>query len=156
MSNLRVVNLAIEVATQQQELAAKDLSQAQHAHDHACRQLDQLTSYASETQARWSTGARTSTSPEMLQYHMHFMERLTQAITLQGRVIDDKKRRMDELRERFIQAQCRVSGLEKVRGKKQAEIGRRQARREQKETDEFAAQRFRRNPGGMQEQVHGR
>lgn len=156
MSALRSLALAIELATRQREELGKQLTQAQRHHDFACAQMTQLSGYADDTQSRWATGAQSAVSPEVLLHHGHFMTRLRQTIELQTQVVQDMKLRQESARHRFLQAEGRLAGLKKIQARKQAELARLELRREQKATDEFAAQQVeRKSRRHRQELSHG-
>ena len=142
MSALKSVVLAIDVATRRRDLAGKQLVQAQRACQFAQGQLDQLESYAADTEARWMTSAQLSMSPELLQHHYQFIGRLRHAIGLQDGVMDDLRRQLDAVKKLALDAEVRLAGLQQVMKNKQADLARVVARREQKQMDEFAALQF--------------
>lgn len=142
MSALRSVALAIELATRQRDQAGRQLMQAQRACQFAQGQLDQLESYAADSENRWMTSARISMAPELLQHHYQFMGRLRHAIGLQGGVMDDLNRQLSGVKKLALDAEFRLAGLQQVMKKKQADLAKVMARREQKQMDEFAAMQF--------------
>ena len=142
MSALKSVALAIDVAISKRDEAGKHLVQAQRACLFAQGQLDQLESYAADSEARWTTAAQISMTPELLQHHYQFMGRLRDAIGLQNGVITDLNRQLDAARQQALNAEFRLAGLRKVMSKKLADIAVTTARREQKQMDEFAAMQF--------------
>lgn len=141
-SALKSLQLAIDVATQRRDQASRVLAGAERTHAQACAQIDQLQGYAAETAGRWATGARSVTSPEMLHHHYQFMDRLQQAVVMQEGVIADLARRAEEARQRYLATETRLAGLQKILDRRQAELSAQQARREQKEMDEFAALQY--------------
>jgi flagellar FliJ protein len=145
MSALKSVALAIEVATQKRDQAGKYLVQAQRAYLFAQNQLDQLESYAADSEARWTASARISVTPELLQHQYQFMGRLRHAISLQMSVVADLDFQLEAAKKRTLDAEFRLAGLQKVMKKKQADIAVKLARREQKQMDEFAALQFARS-----------
>ena len=140
MSELRSVLLAIDVATQKRDQASKYLIQALRACQGAQDQLEQLSSYAADTEAKWSAAAQVSVSPELMRHHYQFMERLRHAIGMQGGTLSELQLRSEEARRKTMEAEGRLAGLQKVLKKKQAERDARLNRREQRQMDEFAAQ----------------
>lgn len=139
MSSLKSLRLAIDVAIQRRDQASRVLAGAERAAAQARAQMDQLQGYAAETASRWATGARTVTSPEMLHHHYQFMDRLQQAVVMQEGVIADLLQRAEQARQRYLAAEARLSGLQKILERKLMELSAQQARREQKQMDEFAA-----------------
>jgi flagellar FliJ protein len=142
MSALKSVALAIEVATRQRDQAGKLLVQAQRARQFAQDQLDQLESYAADSESRWMASAQISMSSELLQHHYQFMDRLRHAIGLQDGVMTDLKRQLDTAKKLALEAEFRLAGLQQVMKNKQTDLARVMARREQKQMDEFAAMQF--------------
>jgi len=142
MSALKSVALAIDVASRQRDQAGKLLMQAQRACQYAQGQLDQLQSYAADSESRWMAAAQISMAPELLQHHYQFMNRLRHAIGMQDGVMADLQRQLDAAKKRSLQAEFRLAGLQQVLKNKQAEQAAVMARREQKQTDEFAAMQF--------------
>lgn len=139
MSAVKSVLLAIEVASGRRDQAGKGLLHAQRAHLFAQDQMAQLQTYAAETEAKWATAAQVSTTPELMRHHYQFMERLHHAIGLQVGVLENASQKVEAARRVLLDAEFRLSGLKQVLKKKQADIALVQARREQKQMDEFAA-----------------
>lgn len=142
MSALKSVVLAIDVAIRKRDQAGKQLMQAQRTYQFAQGQLDQLESYAADSESRWTASAQISMSPELLQHHYQFMGRLRHAIGLQDGVMSDLKRQLDEAKKLALEAEIRLAGLQTVMKKKQVDIAIVMARREQKQMDEFAAMQY--------------
>lgn len=139
MSSLSSLHLAIEVATQRRDLANRQLAQAQRNHGFALTQLEQLRGYAGEVAAKWSTGAQSRTTPELLHHHYQFMDRLQYAVQLQDGNVADFERRAQLAAQAAQQAEFRLAALRQVLQKRQTELARAQDRREQRQTDEFAS-----------------
>jgi flagellar protein FliJ len=142
MSALKSVALAIDVATRKRDQAGKQLVQAQRACLFAQGQLDQLESYAADSEARWTAAAQVSMTPELLQHHYQFMGRLRDAIGLQNGVMADLNRQLDAARQLTLDAEFRLASLRKVMSRQLADRAVTLARREQKQMDEFAAMQF--------------
>jgi flagellar FliJ protein len=139
MSTLRALALAIDLATEKRDEAGRQLMQAQRTYQFALNQLGQLESYAADSESRWLSAAQVSVDTGVLQHHYQFMDRLRHAIGLQDGVLADQQRQMEAARQRVQEAEARLAGLKKVMARKQMEQLRTQARREQKQMDEFAA-----------------
>lgn len=138
MSALKSLALAIEVATRARDQADQAWQQARRAVSHAQGQLDQLQSYAADTDARWATAAAATVSAELMQHHQHFMHRLRHAMGLQGGVVGDLERQVEAARLQRVQQDVRLRALQQLLEKKLAERARLQARQEQKQMDELA------------------
>ncbi|MCA3239626.1 MAG: flagellar export protein FliJ [Curvibacter sp.] len=147
MSALNSLRLAIEVAARARDQADQAWVQAQRAVTQAQAQLDQLASYASDTDARWATAAAVTVSAELMSHHQHFMIRLRQAIGMQGGVIMDLERQAEGARQRRVQQEVRLKALQQLLEKKHAAWVQRQARLEQKQMDELAVLGYARRAG---------
>lgn len=149
MSAVKSVQLAIVVATQRRDQAERVLVHARRAFLFAQDQMAQLASYAAETELKWSIAAQESTTPELLRHHGQFMERLHHAIGLQTNVIADAERRLELEKNHLLAAEFRLAGLGQILKNKQALLNQLQSRRDQKQMDEFAAQRGNQSLGGI-------
>lgn len=142
MSALKSLALAIELATRKRDAADQALMQARRAVQHAQDQLEQLQSYAGESEARWATANAATVSAEIMQHQQHFMQRLRHAIGLQDGVLADLQRQAEAARQRRLQEEVRLAALEQLLKKKVAERSRLAARREQKQMDDLAALKY--------------
>jgi flagellar FliJ protein len=147
MSAVKSFLLAIEMATRNRDHAAQVLMHAQNAYVFAQDQMAQLETYAAETESRWTAAAQISTSPELMRHHYQFMGRLYHAIGLQKGALENESRKVDVAKRLVLEAEFRLISLKQVLKKKQAGIGIVQARREQKQMDEFAAMRSSQSTG---------
>jgi flagellar FliJ protein len=142
MSALKSVVLAIDVATRKRDQAGKLMVQADRACHFARSQLEQLESYAADTESRWTAVAQVSISPTLLFHHYQFMERLRYAIGLQNGVLEDLNRQLEGAKKRTLEAEFRLAGLEKVMHRKKTDLAKALSRREQKQMDEFASMQY--------------
>ncbi|MDR7379534.1 flagellar FliJ protein [Rhodoferax ferrireducens] len=142
MTLLKTLAVAIDVAHLKRDEASRALGQAQQKYLGAKNQLEQLETYATETEDRWMVQAQNCALPEMMRHHYQFMERLAQAIQMQQGILADQARWVDVAKKQLADAEIRVATLKQVCRNKQLEADRLQSRREQKQIDEFAALRF--------------
>lgn len=133
--------VAVDLASRRRDEAGQALAQALRRHDHALQQMEQLESYAADTQARWSVSAQISTSPQIVGHYYQFMARLDQTIVLQQAVIDDVLRQCHATRKVLLDAEVYLAGLKRLLEKRRREQARIAALREQKQSDEFASRR---------------
>jgi flagellar FliJ protein len=140
MADFRSLLLAIDLAGAKRDQALAQLQDAQRSYAFAQEQMRQLQQYAQETDQRWMQGAQRITTPELLHHQYQFMGRLTQAIGLQEGALAGSLRRVDAARQGVVQAELRLASLKQVLAQRQAVQVRQQARQEQKQMDEFAAQ----------------
>lgn len=140
MSALKSIMLAIELSTQKRDHASKQLGQIQRSLQFAQGQLDQLESYAADSESKWTVTAQISTSPELMRHHYQFMERLRHAIGLQGDAMSDIRAQVEIARKQLLEAEFRLAGLKQILSKRQAAQRVTSERREQRQMDEFATQ----------------
>jgi flagellar FliJ protein len=139
MSTLSSIFLAIDLANVRRDQAMAHWQKAMQEHAFSVDQMKQLKQYAQETEQRWGHSAQQSTTPELLQHHYQFMERLYQTMDLQDGVLHTSQKKVDTARQFVIQAEFRLASLKKVVEKKQADLDKLQRSRDQKQMDEFAA-----------------
>lgn len=145
MSAIRSIELAIELAVRRRDAAQQQLNQAQQRLQHAKNQLLQLEDYVKETDKRLVGGSVATVSMEVLRHHYQFMERLTDAIRMQGEVVTGMLGQLKFARAELAKAETAVLGLQGVRSKRLAQLAVTVERREQARTDELAMQLHLRN-----------
>lgn len=143
MSSLTSLSVAVDVATRQRDAARKMLQSVLAARHAASAQLEQLEDYARETEARWGMRADAEMKPEVMYHHYQFMDRLGHAAGLQTTVVGDHEQRVAMARQALLQAELRLASLSKVVEKRRSDIELRNARRDQKQTDERASLQYR-------------
>ena len=133
------LQLAIELAERQRDELAQVLARAQRQAQMGQQQLQQLQSYAQDTDASWIQGHHTALSPELIRHHYQFVERLQHAMGMQDGVIANLARQEAQCRASLVQAEMRVSGLKQVLEKRKLSLAATEQRREQGRMDEMAA-----------------
>ena len=139
MSEFRSICIAIDLATKQRDELAQAQARASRNRGLASDQMAQLKGYAGETDTRWMAASSVARSPEIIRHHYQFMERLQQAITLQEQVMADMAQQLDVAHQKLLQAEFRLAGLNKILEVRKAALLKKQKRRDQYQTDEFAA-----------------
>ena len=145
MSELKSIVLAIELATRKRDDLAKAAARMEKTLQFAKVQMNQLEGYAAETDARWIQSGTEGRSVELMRHHYQFMERLQHAIGLQSGVMANTGQQVEAAKQLLLQAEYRLAGLNQVLKTRQAEVLLREQRREQRQTDEFAAMLHARN-----------
>lgn len=145
MTGFSTLIVAVSVARRRRDDSGQALAQVLRRQENAQAQMEQLRSYATETETRWSVSAQSSVAPQIVGHYYQFMERLEQTITLQQGVIADLGRQYQSARQVLIEAEVRVAGLNRLLEKRQSALALVDARREQKSSDEHAAQQLRRS-----------
>lgn len=139
MSELRSILLAIELAEGQRDDLALVQARAQRSLDAAQEQMLQLQGYAMDTDARWIGGGGITRSTELIRHHYQFMERLQQAIDMQRGALAKLEQQLELERQALLQAEFRLSGLNQILKTRKAGLLLKQRKREQQQSDEFAA-----------------
>ncbi len=145
MSELKSIHLAIEHATLKRDEMLKAAARVERSLAFARDQLGQLETYAGDTDRRWVASSSRSLTAELVHHQYQFMERLQHAITLQTDVIAKITAQLQQARGHVMQAEVRLAGLKQILHTRQVAVVQRQRRREQRQTDEFAAMLFSRN-----------
>lgn len=144
MSAVKVVLLAIDLATRQRNAADKVLVQIRQTCASAQDQMGQLESYAADTESKWAVSAQLVVASEIVRHYYQFMGRLQHAITLQRQTVADLEQEFWAARKVLLDAEIRIASLNQLLKKKQSSLLKLQASLEQKQQDEFAALQHRR------------
>ena len=144
MSAVNVLLLAIQLATRQRDAAGKAVLLGHQSRSNAQDQMEQLESYAADTEAKWALASRAVSSAQMVRHYYQFMDRLQHAMALQRNAMADLDQQLVAARKGLLEAEIRIASLQQLLGKKQAGLLKVQAGREQKQQDEFAALQHRR------------
>ncbi|MBU3737382.1 MAG: flagellar export protein FliJ [Rhodoferax sp.] len=150
MSSLSSLQVALKVAEMHRDQAGVALGTAVQQETFARDQLQQLQSYAHETESRWLRTGQSGLTPGLMQHHYQFMGRLDHATGLQHAVVEEARRRVERQRRVVMDAEMRVSTLQKLLQRKRADAQAAEARRDQREMDEFAANLIRRRVSDLQ------
>jgi flagellar protein FliJ len=142
-SNRSALQTAVQLATRERDAAAQRLAQARQGWMASQVQLDQLDSYAQETQSRWRTQA-TRCTPEIMVHHYQFMERLTHAMQLQSGVVAQQAAAVKRMADALRAVEMRRESLVQLHAQREHEQRRALDRREQKASDERAAIQYQR------------
>lgn len=142
MSALKSIHLAIELATRQRDGVRKKQAHAIRALNFVKGQLAQLESYAGETDSRLTRPGSVALSVELLRHHYQFVDRLQSAIVLQLTAVENAVRHVEQVQAELVQAELRLTGLNKVLQAREAVLLQAGKRREQRATDEFATLQF--------------
>lgn len=145
MSGLKSVLLAIEHASLRRDELAKAVARVERSQNFARDQMAQLKGYAADTDARWTGSGARGLSLELVRHQYQFMDRLQQAIELQSGVLANTARQLELAKANLLQAEIRLSGLNQILKSRQNVMLSQQRRREQRQTDEFAALQYTRN-----------
>lgn len=122
----------------------RDEALAQHqrslaTHTAAQAQAEQLLGYRGDYERRWGEQFAREGKIELIRCYQGFIERLTQAVDQQHRIATHAAAQLERAQATLVQQELRVASVRKLIERRVRE-GRLEAdRREQKQTDEFAA-----------------
>lgn len=137
------LELAIDASARACEKASADLSLLQQLLSAAEMQMQQLSDYQDETLRRWQQRTTQATHQALMGHYHQFVGKLDDAMQMQQRVIQERTLAVQQARQRLMDAERKRLGLERYRERLMAEHQQRQARRDQKASDEWASQRAR-------------
>ncbi len=155
MSKFNSLRVAIDLAESSRDQALAFLQQQRSSLAHAQDQMEQLQTYAHETESRWARNAQAGTTPELLRHHYQFMARLQQAVVLQQDVLTGSNNKLMAAQQQVLQAEMHMASLKLLLNKRQASQLHQQQRRDQKQMDEFASLQTLRQTRQKLEQHHG-
>ncbi len=126
-------------AERERDDALADMQRANEVHTAALTQAEQLVAYRGEYEARFREQFSKKSSIDILQCYQGFSARLGQAIDQQHQVAGHAALRVEQSRERLRDQEMRVASVRKLLERRVTELRQMADRRDQKQTDEFAA-----------------
>lgn len=143
MTQLGTLNLLLEQAERERDVALSAHGEAQAALGRARAQADDLAHYQGDYHRRWQDQARGGLGIETLQCYQSFGERLKEAVGQQGQLLQVLEGRLVATRAALQERELRVASLRKLIERRQAETQRELHKRDQKLNDEWAARAHR-------------
>lgn len=140
MNSIALLQTLLQRAEAERDTALAALRQAEALVQQAEQQAQQLQGYRSEYDQRWTTRFQESGTTALLHCHRGFGQRLDHAITMQQTNTRQLGNRVQQARDTLLARELRVAGVRKLIERRQAELAKIAARRDQRQTDE-AAQR---------------
>ena len=140
MNSIALLQTLLQRAEAERDTALATLRQAEALVQQAEQQAQQLQGYRSEYDQRWTARFQEHGTAELLHCHRGFGQRLDHAITMQLTNSRQLGNRVQQARETLVAREMRVAGVRKLIERRQAELAKIAARRDQYQTDE-AAQR---------------
>jgi flagellar protein FliJ len=126
-------------AERERDDALAAMQRANEAHLAAQSQADQLLAYRGEYEARFKEQFSRKSSIEILQCYQGFSARLGQAIDQQQHIAGHAALRLEQSRDSLRNQEMRVASVRKLLERRVQELRLAADRRDQKQTDEFAA-----------------
>jgi flagellar FliJ protein len=144
MSRTPALNVLIDVTNNAVDEAAKSMRQAANERDKAQEQLEMLHSYRLDYAQRLvETGENGLTASNYLNFR-RFLSTLDDAISQQNSIVAQSESRLEAGRQQWYAEKRRLSAYEALHTRQRLEMARHEARREQRASDEIAANLFRR------------
>jgi len=131
--------LLLQSAASARDRQAAVLAQARQAVAQAQATLDRLEGFRAECLARSAAGTLRTTGAEALREYQRFVERLDEAVAMQRNELDARAQRAAAEHDRLLRCQQRLLAFEALREREARAAAARAQRREQRESDEFAA-----------------
>jgi flagellar FliJ protein len=132
--------MALLAQTERERDAAFAAQQrAADAHAQAVAQADQLVAYRREYEQRWSAQFAAGGRIELVHCYRGFMDRLTQAVDQQQRIVQQAAAQAERARIELAEHELRVGSVRKLIERRRQEQRVVAERLEQKQSDEFSA-----------------
>jgi flagellar FliJ protein len=140
----RMQSLQVLMQREQQQCdqAQSGLRRAEDTAHRAREQREQLLTYRSEYEARWTAQFHQGGTMDILMYYRSFMQRLDQAVAMQTRQAEISELQLDQARRELLECERRLASVRKLIERRAAELAHAGRQRDQKQTDE-QAQRMR-------------
>jgi len=126
-------------AERERDASLAAMQRAVEAHQAAQVQSEQLVAYRGEYEARFKEQFSRKSSIDILQCYQGFSARLGQAIDQQQNVAGHAALKLEQARESLRDQEMRVVSVRKLLERRVTELRQMADRRDQKQTDEFAA-----------------
>ena len=134
--------LLIHLAEERQQAAAERMSLAQNRLNEARARLEQLDAFREEYRQRLVGGGGKGMSIVQYQDFRRFLSRLDEAMVQQQQDLDRSTQRFVMERQAWQMEYKKLKAYEKLLQREQEREAREEARRQQKQTDEFATRQF--------------
>ena len=139
MNDIQPLLALLGQAERERDVALADRQRAHAAQAAAQDQAEQLVGYRADYQRRWGERFAREGQIELIRCYQGFMERLTQAVDQQGRVVAHAGVQLGRAQAALVEHELRVASVRKLLERRVRETRLADDRREQKQTDEFAA-----------------
>lgn len=140
MNSIALLQTLLQRAEAERDNALAVMRQAEALVQQAQQQAQQLQGYRTEYDQRWTTRFQEHGTTELLHCHRGFGQRLDHAISMQLINTSQLSNRVQQARDTLLAREMRVAGVRKLIERRQGELAKMAARRDQRQTDE-AAQR---------------
>jgi flagellar FliJ protein len=128
-----------EVASRRCDTHARHLAEAVHARDEAQKRLAMLQGYRADYEQRLAEAGTRGIDREALRNYQAFLAQLERAIAQQQALVDGAERKVEGARSLWASERRRVESFRTLDQRHLTAVARQDARREQKNADEWTA-----------------
>lgn len=139
MNTLEPLLALLSQTERERDAALAESQRCTQAHGAAQSQADQLVAYRRDYEQRYAEKFKQEGGMELLHVYRSFMDRLNVAVDQQQRVAQHTHLKAEQARAALIEQEVRVASVRKLIERRQHEARLAADRRDQKQTDEFAA-----------------
>ena len=139
MTDLQTLTILLGQHERQRDAALGEHLRARATSEAAVAQAGQLHTYRREYEQRWSAQFSREGPMELVHCYQSFMERLTQAVEQQNRVAEHTAQLLERALTTLRDTELRCASVRKLIERRMHEQRLGAERRDQKQTDEFAA-----------------
>jgi flagellar FliJ protein len=139
MSNHLPIKTLISLAQEELEAATKKLGKLTQERDEVQTQLDSLVTYRDEYHARFTASAQEGTTAQTLRNFQAFVDTLDAAINQQRALLVAATRRLEAAKPEWRQKKQKLGSYEVLAARGEAVEAKKEARNDQRSSDEFAA-----------------
>ncbi|MCX7219261.1 flagellar export protein FliJ [Undibacterium sp.] len=136
------ISTLIELAEKNSDEAAKRLGKTIHAHEETEKQLKLLLQYREDYQQRFQDGAAKGLSAAQYGNFISFICKLDGAVDGQKQVVRDAEYKITMARSVWQESEKKRLSYNTLQGRTQTALQKKEAKRDQKNTDEHAARSF--------------
>jgi len=133
----------LDLANNRMDDAARKLGDLIASERAVEEKLALLVEYRKEYQARFVETAQNGIGPDAWRNFSAFLVKLDDAIAHQQRIASDSKRRVEQGQQEWVDQRNKVKAFDTLSHRHQSQQARKEAKQEQRLTDEHAAKQFR-------------
>jgi flagellar protein FliJ len=132
----------IDLATKETDEAAKRLGYAIRTSEEADQKLQMLLQYRDDYMLRFNTAMQAGLSPSGYRNFQQFLDKLEEAIKGQQKILQDTQRRVVAERGAWQGCERKRMSYDTLATRAQKALQQKETRRDQKQTDEYAARQL--------------
>ena len=133
----------LDLANSRMDEAARKLGELIASEQAVEEKLALLVAYRTEYHARFVEAARNGIGPDAWRNFSAFLGKLDDAIAQQQRVVSDSRQRTEQGQQAWVDQRNKVKAFDTLSHRHQSLQARKEAKQEQRLTDEHAAKQFR-------------